>query len=329
MSKQNASKTDRKKLTWGIIGCGDVVKRKSGPALLRARRSRVEAVMRRDLPEAESYAAEHKIPIATDDSSKVIQNPRIDAIYVATPPSSHKDYTIASAEAGKDVVVEKPVGLNSKEAREMVKVCREEGVELFVAYYRRFYPQMKKIKELIDSGAIGQPVQSYVYISFDPPEESGWREKLEVSGGGWFVDVASHRLDLLAFLLGSVDQARGVISSFDSGNRLEDAVTLSLKFDSGAQAGVQGDFFTERSADELYVHGTEGTVFTTDLSQNRVNLKNKGGEREFNFEELPATHYGLFEHVEKVLLDGENNTSSGTDALITEKVLDKTVRSYY
>lgn len=329
MSSKNASKTDREKLTWGIIGCGDVVKHKSGPALLQAKRSKVEVVMRRDLPKAESYAAEHEIPTATGDAAKAIQNPRIDVIYVATPPSSHKDYTIAAAKAGKDVVVEKPVGLNAEEAREMIKVCQEKGVELFVAYYRRFYPQVRKIKELIDSGAIGKPVQSYVYISFGPPEESGWREKLEISGGGWFVDVASHRLDLLAFLLGSVDQARGVISSFDPGNRLEDAVTLSLKFDSGAQAGVLGDFFTDRFADELYVHGTEGTIFTTDLGQPRVNLKNQDGKREFNFEELPATHYGLFEHVEKVLLDGENNRSSGADALITERVLDNTVRSYY
>lgn len=143
------------------------------------------------------------------------------------------------------------------------------------------------------------------------------------------MDVASHRLDLLAFLLGSVDQAGGVISSFDSGNELEDAVTLSLKFDSGAQAGVQGDFYTGRSADELYVHGTEGTIFTTDLGEPRVNLRTRAVEKKFTFEELPATHYGLFEHVEKVLLDGESNRSSGTDALITEKLLDKTIRSYY
>lgn len=137
--------------------------------------------MRRDLAKAESYAAEHDIPVATNNASKVIQHPEIDLMYVATPPSNHKDYTIASAEAGKDVVVEKPIGLNSKEARKMVKVCREEGVELFVAYYRRFYPQVRKIKELIDLGAIGQPVQSYVYISFDTPEEAGWREKVTKS----------------------------------------------------------------------------------------------------------------------------------------------------
>ncbi|MCF7875715.1 Gfo/Idh/MocA family oxidoreductase, partial [Candidatus Bipolaricaulota bacterium] len=308
---------------------GDVVRRKSGPSLLQAKRSRIKAVMRRDLTKAESYAAEHDISVATDNANKVIQDPEIDLIYVATPPSSHKDYTVASAKEGKDVVVEKPVGLNSKEAREMVEACKGEGVELFVAYYRRFYHQVRKIKELIDSGEIGKPVQSYVYISFDPPEEAGWREKLEVSGGGWFVDVASHRVDLLTFLLGSVEEATGVVTSFDTGNELEDTVTLSLKFDSGAQAGVQGDFFTDHSADELYVHGTEGTIFTTDLGEPRVNLRTQAEEKKFKLEELPATHYGLFEHVEKVLLDGESNRASGADALITEKVLDKTIRSYY
>lgn len=329
MSRQNASKTDREKLTWGIIGCGDVVKRKSGPALLQAKRSKIKAVMRRDVAKAERYAAEYDIPVATDNASKIIQNPQIDVIYVATPPSSHKNYTIATAKAGKDVVVEKPVGLNAEEAREMVEVCKEEGVELFIAYYRRFYPQVKKVKELINSGEIGKPVQSHVEISFAPPEETGWREKLEISGGGWFVDIASHRLDILTFLLGPVEETRGVVTSFDSGNKLEDTVTLSLKFDSGAQAGVQCDFYTGRTADKLYVHGTRGTVFTNDLSKPRVNLRNQGGEKTFKFEELPATHSGLFDHVEKVLLDRKRNKSSGADALLTEKVLDESVRSFY
>ena len=120
-----------------------------------------------------------------------------------------------------------------------------------------------------------------------------------------------------------------MVTSFDTGSELEDTVTLSLKFDSGAQAGVQWDFFTSHSADELYVHGTEGTIFTTDLGEPRLNLSTQADEKKFKFDELPATHYGLFEHVEKFLLDGESNRTSGADALITEKVLDKTIRSYY
>ncbi len=329
MTKSEQSKSGEEVLSWGIIGCGDVVKRKSGPALLKAERSEIEAVMRRDLSKAEDYAAEHGIPRATADPEELFEEPAIDVIYVATPPSSHRDYVIAGAKAGKDLVVEKPMCLNSAEAEEMVEICEEEKAELFVAYYRRFYPQVKKIKELIEAGKIGEPVQGHVYISFAPPKDAGWREELEISGGGWFVDVASHRLDLLAFLLGPVEQATGVITSFESGNELEDTVTLSLKFDYGTQASVQGDFYTRRSADKLYIHGTEGTVYTDDLSQPQVFLKSEESQESFQFESLPATHSGLVEHVEKVLLNGERNKSSGSDGLITEEILDEVLRSWY
>lgn len=315
-------------LTWGIIGCGDVVKRKSGPALLQAERSEIKVVMRRNLSKAQKYASEHEISVATDEAGEVIEDPEVDVVYVATPPNSHKKYAIAAAEEGKDVVVEKPMGLAAAEATQMVEACESEGVELFVAYYRRFYPQVQKLQNLLEKGKIGEPVQGYVRISFAPPEDPGWREEPEISGGGWFVDVASHRLDLLTFLLGSVDRAHGVVTSFESGNDLEDTVTLSLKFDSGAQASVQADFYTSRPADELYIHGTEGTLYTDDLTEPKVLLDGMKQEK-YEFESLPATHSGLVKHIEKVLLGGVSNRSSGEDGLITEEVLDETIRSRY
>lgn len=315
-------------LTWGIIGCGDVVKRKSGPALLQAERSEVKAVMRRNLSRAQEYASEHEIPVATDEAQEVIGDPGVDVVYVATPPNSHKKYAVAGAKAGKDVVLEKPMGMDAEEARRIIEVSSKEGVELFVAYYRRFYPHVQKFREILKNGKIGKPVQGYVHISFAPPEDPGWREELEISGGGWFVDVASHRVDLLAFLLGSIEEASGVVTSFESGNDLEDTVTLSLKFDSGAQASVQADFYTSRPADELYIHGTEGTLYTDDLTEPKVLLDGMKQEK-YEFESLPATHSGLVEHVEDVLLDGVSNSSSGGDGLITEEVLDQTIRSRY
>ncbi|MEF8836479.1 MAG: Gfo/Idh/MocA family oxidoreductase [Candidatus Bipolaricaulota bacterium] len=210
----------------------------------------------------------------------------------------------------------------------MVEACDAEGVELFVAHYRRFYPQVEKIRELLEEGKAGKPVQAYVHISFTPPADVEWREELEISGGGWFVDVASHRLDLLAFLLGPIEQANGVVTFFESDNELEDTVTLSLKFDSGAQASVQGDFYTHRPSDELYLHGTEGTIYTDDLSEPKVLLSGKEQE-EYEVGSLGATHSGLVEHVEEVLLDGASNRSSGADGLITEEVLDNTIRVNY
>lgn len=324
-------KDDEKKevLSWGIIGCGDVVKRKSGPALLDSEGSRVKAVMRRSLSKAREYASKNDIPVATDKADVLLDDPEIDLIYVATPPSSHRKYTIAAAEAGMDVLVEKPMALNQDSARDMVEVCDESGVELFVAYYRRFYPHVKKMRDMIRDGLIGEPVQSYVYLSFAPPEDSGWREEIKISGGGWFVDVASHRVDLLTHLFGSVSQAKAVVSSFESGNALEDTVTGSIKFDTGIQTGIQADFYSGGSADEFYVHGTEGSIYTEDLSDFQVTLEKGGEVEEYEFSEFSAPHYGLIEHVEDVLLDEARNEAAGSEVLETEKVLDQLIRDSY
>ena len=327
MRKKNDKRNEV--LSWGIIGCGDVVKRKSGPALLDSERSRVRAVMRRNLTKARDYASKKGIPVATDNADVLLDDPEVDLIYVATPPSSHRKFTMAAAESGKDVLVEKPMALNHDSARDMVEVSGESGVELFVAYYRRFYPHVKKMKEIIHDGLIGEPVQSYFYLSFVPPEDSGWREEIEISGGGWFVDVASHRIDLLTHIFGSASQVKGVVSSFELGNDLEDTVTGSIKFDSGFQAGIQTDFFSGGSADEFYVHGTEGSIYAKDLGDFQITLKQGEEVERFEFEEFSAPHSGLIEHVEDVLLEGARNEAAGFEVLETEEVLDQLIRDSY
>ncbi len=142
-------------IRWGIIGCGDVTEVKSGPGFQQAEHSRLVAVMRRNGALARDYAQRHGVPTWYDDAAALIHDPDVDAIYIATPPSSHKAYTLMSAQAGKPVYVEKPMALNVAECQAMIEACRDAGVPLFVAYYRRALPRFLKIKELIEAGAIG------------------------------------------------------------------------------------------------------------------------------------------------------------------------------
>ena len=142
-------------IRWGMIGCGDVTEVKSGPGFQKASHSTLVAVMRRNGRLAKDYAERHEVARWYDDAAKLIQDPEVDAIYVATPPSSHKQYTLMRAEAGKPVYVEKPMALNFGECKEMITSCQTAGVPLFVAYYRRALPRFLEIKELVDSGAIG------------------------------------------------------------------------------------------------------------------------------------------------------------------------------
>ena len=179
-------------LRWGIIGCGDVVERKSGPSIAQTGGSRIVAVMRREIDKARPFAEANDVAVCTADPGEIVAHPDLDIVYVATPPSSHLEYVLAAAQAGKHVLVEKPMGMSAAQDREMIAACAEAGVELFVAYYRRFPPHVLKMKEVIDSGAIGRPVAAEIDFA-QPPSgwDPGWRIQPEISGGGLFVDVVS------------------------------------------------------------------------------------------------------------------------------------------
>lgn len=316
-------------LRWGIIGCGDVVERKSGPSIQQAGRSQIVALMRPSREKLRPLAEALGVSVWTDQADAVLEHPSIDIIYVATPPSSHKQYVLAAAKAGKNVLVEKPMGMETDEGRRMIEACDQAGVELFVAYHRRFHPHVVHMRKLIREGRIGRPVQAFVDIAHGPPANTNiWRFDPEISGGGLFVDTGSHRVDVIVSLLGEVDEVCGVATTFDPECRVEQAVSLCLRFRSGAQCVVTGDFYSRRRADRLEIIGTEGKVFAERLGEHAFVLQSGEARETFSFDPYPAPHLGLIRHIEEVLLDGKTNESSGRDGLITEKVLDAAVRRF-
>ncbi len=143
-------------IRWGILGCGDVTEVKSGPGFYQRRGSELVAVMRRDGGKAADYARRHGVPKWYDDAEKLIGDKEVDAVYVATPPGTHELYAMKVLAAGKPCYVEKPMSRNWAEAKRMVEGFKAAGVPLFVAYYRRALPRFLKVKELIESGALGR-----------------------------------------------------------------------------------------------------------------------------------------------------------------------------
>ena len=202
-------------IRWGIIGCGDVTEVKSGPGFQQASHSRLVAVMRRNGDLARDYAQRHGVPRWYDAADDLIDDPDVDAVYVATPPAFHKEYTLLSAQAGKPVYVEKPMALNFQECKQMIQYCQAAGVPLFVAYYRRALARFLNIKQLLDSGAIGEPrfvnIMLYQPVAKNEltPQTLPWRVIPELAGGGRFVDLASHMLDSLDHLLGPIRDVQG------------------------------------------------------------------------------------------------------------------------
>ncbi len=319
-------------LRWGVVGCGDVVEHKSGPSIIAAERSRMVMVMRRDRAAACDFARRHAVPEWTDDAGAVIGSGNVDIVYVATPPSSHLQYVRAAAAAGKHVLVEKPMALNAAEARLMVDACARAGVELFVAYYRRFQPHVLRMRELLAAGAIGQPAHGSADVAvgaFARRVASGaraWRDAAAIAGGGGFVDMGSHRIDLMVWLLGPVADAAGVAARFQPDLAVEQTAVAAMRMRSGALCSVSGDFHSGRDADRFVIHGARGTLAADPLDGHAVTLSTASTTDEYRCTPFSAPHLGLVRHIEAVLLDGAENRASGSDGLCTELVLDLAVR---
>jgi predicted dehydrogenase len=203
-------------IQWGIIGCGNVTEVKSGPAFNKVANSSLVAVMRRDASLAEDYAKRHAVPKWYSNADDLINDPAINAIYIATPPKQHEEYAIAAMQAGKPVYVEKPMALDLAACRRMEQVSKDTGVKLVVAHYRRALPLFIRVKELLDQQAIGDI--RFARISLLQPDQSAmiaktgtnWRVDPALAGAGLFYDLAPHQLDLLIHFLGKPTSANGL-----------------------------------------------------------------------------------------------------------------------
>ena len=180
-----------KEIVWGFIGCGEVTEKKSGPAFNEVAGSRVEAVMSRSENKARSYAERHHIKKWYTDAQQLIDDPDVTAIYIATPPSSHATFAIMSMRSGKPCYVEKPLAASYEDCIRINRISEETGVPCFVAYYRRYLPYFKKVKEIIDTNTIGKPLSVQLQFAVPPREldyhasaNLPWRLQPDISGGG-------------------------------------------------------------------------------------------------------------------------------------------------
>ena len=281
---------------WGIIGCGNVTEVKSGPAFQKADGSALVAVMRRNGEKAKDYALRHGVPKWTDNADALIHDPDVDAVYIATPPDSHAMYTKRVAEAGKPVYVEKPMGRTYSECCDMLDVCKQMGVPLFVAYYRRRLPQFVYIKALLEENAIGNIRAVTVNLLQAPrpddynKENVPWRITPEIAGGGYFYDLASHELDILDYMLGPIAEAKGFAANQTGLYRAEDIVTGAFRFASGVQgAGVwcfTVDAHEER--DEIEIVGEHGRIHFACFDLEKPVLVVRNGEVEQSRFTMPA-----------------------------------------
>ena len=254
-----------KLLKWGFIGCGEVTEIKSGPAFSEVEGSSVVAVMSRTEERARTYAIKHGIPKWYTDAQKLINDPDVNAIYVATPPSSHATYAIMSMKAGKPVYVEKPLASTYEDCARVNRVSEETGMPCFVAYYRRYLPYFQKVKDIVNSGQIGKVVNVHVRFAVPSREEDKaktlpWRLQPDIAGGGYFYDLAPHQLDLLQDIFGVIIEARGICANRGGLYQAEDSVSACFQFENGLPGSGSWCFVAHESAreDRIELIGDQG-----------------------------------------------------------------------
>ncbi|WP_416307648.1 Gfo/Idh/MocA family protein [Neptunicella sp. SCSIO 80796] len=319
-------------VNWGIIGVGDVCEVKSAPAMQLVPGSRLVAVMRRTARLAEDYANRHHVPRWYDDADNLIQDPDINAIYIATPPDGHLPYTLKAAAAGKAVYVEKPMARNYTECQQMIKACEQAGVPLFVAYYRRCLPHFVKVKQWLEQGKIGEVRHVNVQLNQAVRPQllsrmnNEWRIDPEIAGGGYFYDLGSHQLDLLDYLLGPIQQAHGIATNQAGYYSADDMVCASFMFESGATGTGNWCFNSSQSAtrDITEIIGSQGIIRYATFSGGDVTLLVDGKKTQQFSCQLPKhIQQPLIQTVVVALTENSHCPSTGASAARTNWVMEQ------
>lgn len=301
---------------WGIIGCGDVTELKSGPAFSKVANSELVAVMRRDAAKAEDYARRHNAPKWYSNAGELINDPEINAIYVATPPLQHEEFTLAALACRKCVYTEKPMAISAAAANRMVQAVGVTEGKLSVAHYRRAQPLFIKLKELLNEKIIGEI--KFVNMQLLQPalsaadlQQTGkkWRVDPAIAGGGLFHDLAPHQLDLMLYFFGEIKSASGVSANQGRLYSADDIVAGHLLFKSGVIfTGLW--CFTARAdeaKDLCEITGSEGTIRLSIFGEPEIAIEKKGKTSRVHFDKLTHVQQPMIEQVVAYFLDkGEN-----------------------
>ena len=318
-------------IRWGIVGCGDVCEVKSGPGLYKAEDSALVAVMRRNRDLAADYARRHVVARWYDDGDALISDPDVDAIYIATPPNSHMDYTRKAARAGKPVYVEKPMARTFDECQEMIRACEAAGVPLWVAYYRRRLPKFLKVQELLEEGAIGdvRSVSIKFYQKAQPSSaQRGWRVEPTIAGAGLFLDLGSHMLDILDYLLGPIRRVEGFAANQGGHYAAEDIVSGSFEFESGVLGTGTWLFTSFDNLDWTEIEGTEGRIGYACFDASPIVLTTAAGTQDIPVMQPAHVQQPLIQTIVDEINGRGRCPSTGISAARTSWVMDQFLAEY-
>ncbi len=321
-------------VVWGMIGCGVVTEKKSGPALYKCEGSSLRAVYDCDYARACDYAKRHGVPIVYKTWEELLADEEINAVYLPTPPKFHKDYALACIAHGKVPLIEKPMANTYAECAEIIEASKAAGVPAYVAFPRRAMERNVKIKALLEAGAIGK-VLTVRHTHFMPPEQSEldksgipWRLTPQATGGGKFMDVEVHTLDQLEYLFGPVTAACGYAQNRAGLYEVEDTVCASLCFENGVTASGTWCYVADRDEEELTIIGEKGRMVATGPYCGPLVLENEQGPQTFCFDTLEHISQPFIQTVVDELRGGRRSPADLESAANSVKVMDTILAEY-
>ena len=318
---------------WGFIGCGEVTEKKSGPAFGKIEGSQVVAVMSRDGQKAKSYAERHGIKKHYSDAISLVNDPEVNAIYIATPPSSHATFAIMAMRAGKPAYIEKPLSASYEECLRVNRISELTGIPCFVAFYRRYLPYFERVKQIVMDGEIGKVLTVQIRFAVPPREldyksgkELPWRLQPEVAGGGgYFYDLAAYQIDLLQYWFGPIVEAEGFCQNMMGLYQVEDTFNACFRFADGLTGSASWCFVAHESArrDRISIVGTRGKIVFSVFDYEPIVLDTERGQEQIVVPNPPHVQMGLIEKVVRHLQGKQICDCDSVSATATNWVMDK------
>lgn len=327
--------TENLTVRWGFIGCGEVTEKKSGPAFDIVPGSKVVAVMSRNKEKAQSYAERHGIPRWYDDAQRLVDDPDVNAVYIATPPSTHATYAIMAMKSGKAVYIEKPMASNYEDCCRINRIAEKTRVPCFVAYYRRYLPYFQKVMSLVKDGSIGNVINVQIHFAVPPRDldynstNLPWRVQADIAGGGYFYDLAPHQIDLLQEMFGPIIEAEGYKANRGGLYKTEDSVSACFRFSDGLPGSGSWCFVAHESAkeDRIEIIGDRGQLSFSVFTYAPIVLYTAEGRQEFTIENPPYVQLPLIklvvEHLQNKALCTCDCISATSVNWVVDRILGK------
>lgn len=316
---------------WGLVGCGDLAAKRIAPALRDDPNSNLRAVMHYNVEKVNSFAEKFEIPVKYNSMDELVKDNEIQAVYIATPVHLHYEQAVSAMKAGKHVLVEKPMAMNTHQCQDLVDIAEKHKVNLGVAYYRRFFPKLQEVRRLMENGCIGDVIHARIlYHSwYNPKTSNAWRITKSLAGGGPLWDIGTHRLDLLIDLLGMPTSVSALMDTITHDYEVEDSCSLLIEFKNKAHGLASFNWNSKVWADEIEILGTKGKITLNPCDSGNIELwensqKIKGMGKQFTIVSIPNhgnVHSPLIEDFTNSIMTGTQHKVTGLDGLNVNKIL--------